>query len=206
MLFPLIVILTGSSYGLFAQKRISKSLLDPRVSSIVIEGEQCFRIDVRTADTDQVTVEAEMQGEYQSDVLVHTETLGNTLNISTAFAPSFQMPNDKLGAHKVLSIDLRVTLPHYQRVSLSAGTCQVQTAGRYRTLKVSMNDGGCKLNHTAEQTEVRTRTAPILAKVKSGTVNAESRYGIVAVDAIPVGGPHFRLWSNRGDIRVMRKP
>jgi hypothetical protein len=187
------------------QKRVRKTLLDPAVQSVVIDGAQCFHISLETAETREVLVEAEMEGEYQSEVMVITETLGNTLRISTGFAPSFQMPNDKLGAHKVLSVRLRVVLPRHQRVSLVAGSCRVETTGVFRDLKVQIAEGGCLLAHTAEHTEVTTASAPITAQIGQGVVEAHSRYGQVFLEAIPPGDPEFVLRSTRGDIRVSRR-
>ncbi len=192
--------------GLQGQKRVQKTLLDPSVQSVVIDGSQCFQISLETADTREVLVEAEMEGEYQSEVMVATETLGNTLRISTGFVPSFKIPNDKLSAHKVLSIKLRVVLPQYQRVSLAAGSCRVETTGTFRDLKIHITEGGCLLAHMAEHTEVTTASAPITALIGRGMVEAHSRYGQVQLEPIPPGDPEFVFRSTRGNIRVSRRP
>lgn len=192
--------------SLQGQKRVQKTLLDPSVESVVVDGSQCFQIILETADTREVLVESEMEGEYQSEVMVVTETLGNTLRISTGFVPSFQIPNDKLSAHKVLSVKLRVVLPQYQRVSLAAGSCRVETSGIFRDLKIHIAEGGCLLAHMAEHTEVTTASAPITALIGSGMVEAHSRYGQVQLEPIPPGDPEFVFRSTRGDIRVSRRP
>lgn len=195
-----------STACLQGQKRVQKTLLDPSVESVVIDGSQCFQISLETAQTREVVVEAEMEGEYQSEVMVVTETLGNTLRISTGFVPGFQVPNDKLSAHKVLSVKLRVILPLHQRVSLAAGSCRVETAGIFRDLKIHIAEGGCRLAHVAERTEVTTASAPITALIGRGVVEAHSRYGQVQMEPIPPGDPEFVLRSTRGDIRVSRLP
>lgn len=192
--------------GLQGQKRVQKTLLEPTVESVVIDGAQCFHISLETADTQEVWVEAEIDGEYQNEVLVYTETLGNTLQIGTGFTPGFQMPNDKLGAHKTLSVKLRVVLPSHQRVALAAGSCRVETKGNFRDLKIHITGGGCLLEHTAEHTEVTTASAPITAQIGLGMVQAHSRYGRVALETIPSGPSEFIFSSTSGDIRVSRKP
>jgi len=195
-----------SAAGLQGQKRVQKTLLDPSVESVVVDGSQCFQISLETAQTREVIVEAEMEGEYQSEVMVVTETLGNTLRISTGFVPGFEVPNDKLSAHKVLSVKLRVVLPRYQRVSLAAGSCRVETSGTFRDLKIHIAEGGCLLAHVAERTEVTTASAPITALIGRGVVEAHSRYGKVQLENIPPGDPEFVFRSTRGDIRVSRLP
>lgn len=192
--------------GLSAQKRVSKELLDPVVESIVVEGEQCYRILLETADTREVHIAAEMEGEYQEALLIQSEVLGNTLRISTGFAPDFELPNDKLGAHKVFSVDLRIVLPRYQRVTLFAGNGQVAVRGRYRTFKARMDGGNIRLEHLAERTDIRTRTAGIDAQISHGTITADSRYGRVEIGDVPAGGPSYQLQSNQGNIRVHTRP
>ena len=191
------------SFTLSAQKRISKQLLDPLVSAILVEGEQCFRIVLETADTREVRVEAEMQGEYQDALLIQTEMLGSTLRISTGFSPHFDLPNDKLGAHKVFSVDLRVILPSHQRVTLFAGTCQVATFGKYQSLKARIDGGSFQMEHMAESTEVHTRSAEIRARLQSGDIKAVSRHGEVEMGAVPTGEPFYFLESNQGNIQVL---
>ncbi len=193
------------SANLWAQKRVSKQLLDPQVTSILVEGEQCFRVVLETGDTREVRVEAAMEGEYENALLVQTEVLGSTLRISTGFSPDFDLPNDKLGAHKVFSVDLRVILPSYQQVTLYAGQCEVRTYGRYRSLKARSDGGTIQLEHEAEHTEVQTHSAEIEAHVRAGSVEAISRYGKVELGEVPNGASEYLLESIRGNIRVRPK-
>ncbi len=205
-LLGLTVALLLAATGARGQVSISKTLLDPEVHAIVIDGQQCFDIRLETAPTREVTVEARMEGEYETDVLVRTERMGNTLFIGTGPAPGFHFPNDKLGAHKVVSVKLRVIMPEHQMVSVHAGQCQVRTSGIYRELTVRINDGGCRLEHRAERTDVRTLTAAITARVEDGSIEASSRYGEVHIDPVPAGTPQVLLQTTRGDIRVIHIP
>jgi hypothetical protein len=188
----------------YSQKKVVKTLLSPDISSIRIDGQQCFSIELKTADVPEVVVEAMMEGEYQRQVLLLAEKQANTLVISTGFSPDFELPNDKLGAHKVLSIRLEVTVPNYQNVDVYAGSSSVVTTGQYQNLSITLNDGQCKLGHTAENTQVRTQSAKITATVAKGIIAAKSRYGRVEVANIPAGDSRFTLNSTEGDILVKR--
>lgn len=192
--------------GAFSQKRVTKTLLNPGISAITIDCELCYRVVLETADTREITVEARMDGEYGKELLVGFREAGNTLYLETRFSPEFRFPNDKLGAHKVVSVSIKVTLPQDQQVLLTSRTCEVSTTGRYRDLRIVFNDGLCELSHTAEHTEVRTGAAPISAHLDSGVVEAESRYGKVSLEPIPKGDHHLKLYSARGDISVINNP
>lgn len=70
--------------AVLAQKRVVKTLLEPEIRDIAIDGSQCFAISLETAPTNRVTVEASMEGEYQSEVVVQVENAGSTLKIGRA--------------------------------------------------------------------------------------------------------------------------
>ena len=205
MRFPFLLLafmLLSPASVLQAQKRVTKTLLSPSVRSISIASELSFEIFMETADTQEVSVEAQMEGEYRTDLVILFKEVGRTLFITPQFSPEFELPNDKLGAHKVVSIQLRVVLPDDQNVVLSAATCQVFTKGRYRDLKIVFNDGTCQLGHSGENTEVRTGSASISAMLRSGVVEASSRYGEVLLEPIPGGDHHLKLYTTRGNIIV----
>ncbi|MGB5654480.1 MAG: hypothetical protein WBM56_11675, partial [Robiginitalea sp.] len=196
----LFMTLAGSC--LFGQKQVTKTLLNPEINAISIDGALAYEVELITEGSQEVSVEARMEGEYGSDLMVLFKESGTTLFIETRFGPNFKMPNDKLGAHKVISVKLKVTLPEYQNVFLSGASCQINTSGVFRNLDIVFNDGGCDLYHQAENTEVTTGSGPITAYLKSGVVDAQSKYGTVLLEPIPVGSHHLKLYSTRGDISV----
>ncbi|MCO5724459.1 hypothetical protein [Robiginitalea marina] len=186
----------------YPQKVLTKTLLNPGISSISINGDLCYEVILETEDTQEVTVEARMEGEYGKDLLVLFREVGSTLFVTTRFGPEFELPNDKLGAHKVISVRMKVTVPRGESVMLNAQTCQVVTSGHYQDLKIAFNDGSCHLGHTALNSEVRTASAPIYANICRGDVDARSAYGEVFLQPIPSGDHHLHLLSNSGNITV----
>ena len=204
-LFFLPFLFFGTQQG-YGQKQVTKTLVNPEITAINIDGNLSYRVILETADTKEVSVEARMDGEYQKELLVNFREEGKTLYLETSFSPEFRFPNDKLGAHKVVSVSMKVTLPQDQQILLTAGSCEVSASGRYRNLKIVFNDGLCDLSHSAENTEVRTGKAPIVARLHSGVVEAESRYGEVHLEKIPEGDHHLKLYSTQGDISVNYTP
>jgi len=196
----LFLVLTGGC--LFGQKQVTKTLLNPEIQSINIDGSLAYEVELLTEDSQEVSVEARMEGEYGSDLMVLFRESGTTLFIETRFGPNFKMPNDKLGAHKVVSVRLKITLPENENVFLSGVSCQVITSGVFRDLGIVFNDGGCDLSHRAQNTEVTTGSAPITAHLRSGVVDAQSKYGTVLLEPIPAGNHHLKLYSTRGDIVI----
>lgn len=198
--FLLLMSLPGGC--LFGQKQVTRTWVNPEIKAIHIDGTLAYEVELLTAPSREVSVEARMEGEYGPDVLVLFKESGTTLFIETRLGPNFKMPNDKLGAHKVISVRLKVTLPERQNVYLSGASCQVFTSGVFRNLDIVFNDGGCDLSHQADHTEVITGSAPITAHLKSGVIKAESKYGVVLLETIPAGDHQWKLYSTHGDISV----
>jgi hypothetical protein len=198
----LAVSLFGFTGELVGQNRLSKTLLNTGIRSISIDASLCYRIVLETGNDDEVSVDAQMDGEYGNDLVVLFREEGSTLFIEPRFRPEFQLPDDKLGAHKVVSISMRIGLPPNQNVMLTGSTCDIQTSGRFRDLGIVINDGSCQLGHSAENTKVRTGSASIRATVGKGVVEARSGFGEVSLDPIPQGDHHMQLMSTRGNISV----
>ena len=201
--FPgFLLFLALGSGTLYGQKQVTKPLINSGIRAISIDVTRAYEIQLLTGEAQEVMVEARMEGEYSSDLLVLFKESGSTLFIETPFSPNFEMPNDKLSAHKVISVKLKIILPEYQNVFLNASSCQVSTSGVFRNLDIVLNDGGCNLTHKAENTEVTTGSAPINAHLESGVIEADSKYGKVLMEPIPIGDHHLKLYSTRGDISV----
>ena len=84
------------SFGLLgAQKVIKKSVHNPGTSSILIDADDCFKVEITTTLSKEIVVEALIDGEYKNDLLVKIEEDGPSINISTGFQPDFIKPNDK---------------------------------------------------------------------------------------------------------------
>ncbi|PHQ60235.1 MAG: hypothetical protein COC08_07625 [Maribacter sp.] len=193
-----------SSQGVQSQKIIKKSILNPSTSFIQIDLANCFKINLETRDTNEILVEAIIDGEYKEDLVLNIKEEGSTILISTGFQPSFVPPNDKLSAHKVVSISLKVFLPKYKKVQLYGTNCNVFASGAYRNLKVSLNDGQCTLFRVSESVEVITQSGNIFVNSSGATITANSKYGTVQREQLPSGGNQFKLNTTTGNIHIRK--
>ncbi len=197
-------------FGLFflvqvqGQKLVKKAFIGPRTQSIQIDSRYCYQIDLQTARTKEVLVEASIEGEYSKDLLVSLEEQGTTVLISTGFHPNFINPNDKLSAHKVISIALHITVPQYKSVSVFGTNSNVQVKGKYQNLDVKLSDGRCELDNVSETVEVTTQKGDIWLSADRGTILAESTYGQVENDQIPNGHNQYTLKTVEGNIHLRK--
>jgi len=193
-----------STLGLFAQKEVTKTVLDPRVSTLQIDGTHCFEVLLDTSNSlgNTIVLEGKMDGEYSPDLQMNTSTQGSTMFINAGFRPVFELPNDKLGAHKVVSISLKVLVPSGKNVNVMGTSTMVSAHGQYGKLNITLSDGNCFLDHVAQETKVHTQSGSIGLVASAGHIEAHSKYGQVDKNPIPPGEDRFYLNSVTGDIHL----
>lgn len=190
--------------NLYGQKEIQKALLDSDIEFIQINADFCYQVTLQTAKNKEVYVEALMEGEYAKDLLLTLEEKGTTMLIGTGFHPNFANPNDKLSAHKVISIALEITVPEYSNVSLFGTNSNVDIEGSYENLEVKLANGTCRLNNVTDYVEVRTQKGDILVRASQGNFKTESTYGHVVKEEIPMGDNQYILSSVEGTIQLKK--
>jgi len=186
--------------NLHAQKLVRKAFIDPRTETIQIDAQYCCRIDLKTRFSNEIEVSASMEGEYAKDLLISIEQSGTTAMIRADFQPLFINPNDKLSAHKVVSIALKISVPEYKNVDVFGTNTNLYATGKYENLNITLSDGRCNLENVSEYVEVTTQKGDILLTAPSGNIMAESVYGKVKRGTIPFGYNQFVLKTIEGDI------
>lgn len=189
---------------LYGQKKIKKALIDHTTSLIQIDTDNCYNVEIRTSDSHEIVVEAVIDGEYKNDLVIRIEEKGIGALISAGFQPNFLNPNDKLSAHKTISISLKISLPEQKNVQVFGTNGNVDITGMYRDLKVTLDDGRCILNQVTESVEIITQSGEIIMYGESGVINAKSKYGKIVKDSIPTGNDHFNLSTTTGNILIRK--
>lgn len=187
-----------------SQKLVKKALVNAQTEYIQIDSEFCYQVNLYTSKVKEVIVEASIEGEYAKDLIVSIEEQGINMEISAKFQPNFTNPNDKLSAHKVISIALDVTLPEHKNVHVFGTNSNLNASGNYKKLKVKLSDGRCSLENVSETVEVTTQKGDILLTTPSGNISAKSTYGKIFSEDIPDGDNQFTLNTIEGEIHLKK--
>ncbi len=190
--------------NLSGQKITKKSIVNANTNRIQIDTENCFRLELQTGISDEVVVEALIDGEYKNDLLLSIREEGKTLHIGAGFQPSFNNPNDKLSAHKVVSISLKVMLPQFKEVQVFGTNCNVTAKGKYEKLNITLADGDCHLGEVSRFADVKTQSGNISAKISKASIDAVSKYGTVEKDNVPNGPVELHLSTITGNIVIKK--
>lgn len=200
----LVVILLFACCFVQAQKTVKKTIIDPKTSFIQIDAENCFEVILETSNSTDLMVDAAMDGEYNPNLLVNVKQEGATIFVSAGFQPNFIVPNDKLSAHKVVSIALHIKLPNYINAKVYGTNCNVSASGRYHSLDITLSDGRCELINVGEKCVVKTQSGDILVSSKKATITASTTYGKIIEESIPAGNDIFKLQTVTGDIYLKK--
>ena len=177
-------------------------MLNDNISLININTENCFEVVLETGKGNDIFVEAKIEGEYQNDLSVLINEKGSSVFISAGFNPDFKNPNDKLSAHKFVSISLRITLPQYQNVRLYGKSSNLNASGNYENLNITLSDGFCRLSSIKGNTTAKTLSGNIYLNSDKILVKAKSKYGQVKIGKSTKGNNIFDLSSTTGNILV----
>ncbi len=187
-----------------AQKTVHKLILADHVDVIQINTANCFSVRIQTSKGKEVTVNAEIEGEYSKDLDLKMATNGNTLDVAAGFTPNFENPNDKLSAHKVVSIALTISIPNWKKVDVYGTNSRVSVTGMYTELNVSLSDGDCNLTGVIGDIHAKTQSGTINLNAEQANIFATSKYGQVSSNPIPTGNSEFILESVTGNIQLSK--
>lgn len=184
------------------QKLVSKVIANPENQYIFVDTKNCFEVTLKTWSEKKLEVKATIEGEYVKDLVVKIEEKGKDVFVSAGFLPNFINPNDKLSAHKVVSIALDISIPDNTNIQIFGTNTNIMASGNYKDLKVTLSDGHCSLKNILANAEVKTQKGNITLTTESGKILANSQYGKVGTHNIPVGTAKYSLSSVEGNIRL----
>lgn len=190
------------SQNALGQKVIKKSIIHPGISFISIDANNCYSVSLVTRKGEEMSMIAQIDGEYNPDLQINIKEEGSAMLISAGFRPNFVIPNDKLSAHKVVSIALQLTLPELKSVSLFGTSANVSVFGDYRDLRISLNNGQCLLTGVSEFVEVNTQSGDIEVRDRAADIVASSKFGKVRKNGMPPGNHQYILTTITGNIRL----
>ena len=124
-----------------------------------------FEIDTHQEGFIQTELTAE--GEYSDMFNLAILESEESYDISLSKNPLYANFNDKLSAHKVLAITLRISVPSKIALDIDGLNSIVYTKGDYRELNVFLNEGVCHLHHNSIKSKIITAKADMYLEMSS---------------------------------------
>ncbi|SIP97742.1 hypothetical protein SAMN05421797_101216 [Maribacter ulvicola] len=174
------------------------------IDLVQVDAANCFHVEVQSHKGNEIHIEAVMEGEYSQNLELGVSTKGATLFVETDFAPNFSKPNDKLSAHKVVSILLKLKMPNYKRLIVFGTNSRVEIEGGYQDLQVVLADGACLLKNVRSNATIKSQSGNIKVISKSARISAVSKFGTVSSNPIPPGVATYQLETITGNIDLSK--
>lgn len=187
-----------------AQKTSTKSFSSKGISTLVIDGNSVFKIVVETAKTKNISIFSEVRGENNQHVVLFTDIKDKKLHISSTFHPMFVANNDKLSAHKLISIELKLIIPENMSLLISSDIALVFLSGNYKYVDAELINGSFNAEKFYGNLLVNTIHGDIKLETNWAQVEVSTKHGSVKKEALKPGEHQISLNSINGNITVKK--
>ena len=188
------------------QKLLEETFYDKDIEGLYIKSDEIFEIHLSASSSDHITIGTRIEGETFESSLLKTRVENNILKIETGKTPGFEPFNDKLSAHKVLSIVLYIELPEDMNIDIFSTLASVDAQGRFGQVQINLGRGGCRLVdfHFRESATINTLTGTINVEVDTADIHAQSRNGSIVIPLGFTEGFPLVLKTIHGNILVSK--
>ncbi|WGD36005.1 hypothetical protein [Olleya sp. YS] len=173
----LTILLFLMSASLCAQKNTEKSWSASNINTLSIAGDNIFKIKVSNNVTNIISLKVKIEGEYAEQLVIVDSVTEDKITISSSFQPLFKNDNDKLSAHKVLSVEYEITVPKHVKLDIKSDIASVQISGQYPFVFIELNQGNCDLKQFVGDATINTIEGHITVETNNAKVEAFTKTG-----------------------------
>lgn len=203
LIFIVIFLFFGNHYC-GAQKIIQKEFYLEAIHKLSIIDDGIYKIEIQSSEESTIKIELHISGEHSESVIIEEKIIKGILSLKTGFAPFFKLKNDKLAAHKVMAIEMKLIIPETIFVEIKSKLASVEIKGKINALAVVLENGNCSLSNFLGNAHLKTKAGNItvhaqnnvsgIATSKSGTVeNSLPKERKFQVEAESINGDIYLL-------------
>ena len=195
----LFFLLSGIGFG---QKQMQYRIPSEELKGIYIDSDEVFQIRVQASKIQEFKITAEVEGETFESVLVDPKQENDLWRIYIKRSIGFKAFDDKLAAHKVISIVLNIEIPENKELWVRSSLASLWAEGTFKYLNVNLMSGYCNLINYLGDGVINTLRGSIYIETSNAQVEAISRSGNNETENKSDGKYHLKLKSVDGNIRV----
>ena len=144
------------------------------------------------------------EGEHSENLVIIDSINQGVLRLSTDFHPLFKADNDKLSAHKVLSVELQLSIPKPIDLNIKSDIAQTKIEGHFPNVFIELKTGNCTLDPFLGNATINTINGTINIKTNNAKTIAKSKTGIVDVKQFKLALYQLNLQTVNGNINVSK--
>jgi hypothetical protein len=187
-----------------AQHITQKTFSKEAISTININGEYVFKITVNAKPVSKITVHSRVEGENNENIVLVTEVKNSNLFIAVKKQPLFVDANDKLSAHKVISVEINVVIPEHVSMRINLYESDLIVTGNYKDISVNSDSGNCFFNAFYGDAKIYTRDGNIAVQTNKANITATSKNGYIKQEEIDSGNHEIVIKTINGNVTVSK--
>lgn len=192
------------SFQLSAQKIVEQIINNPLIKTIVISDDSIFKIKIHTTLSNTIKLQSKIEGEYTKDLFVSTKVKNDSLVISSHFQPYYKDKNDKLSAHKVISIELVLKVPEKLNIYFKSSIASAEIDGNYKSIVAELSQGNTSITNFNGDAIINSINGNIKIETNYATINAMSKTGIIEKEALLPGKSLIKVNTINGNISITK--
>lgn len=175
------LILLFSISTAFGQKLVQKQWDAQGIKRVEVMSDSIFRIEVKSVEGHEIRVQAAIEGELFENLMLDGLNKEGVLSLKVGLTPFFEAKNDKLAAHKVVSVALSIQMPSNLTLAVSSKLADLYVEGPLDHVQAALYNGDLQLRDYSGTADLRTTHGAIdvvaygpvyaMAKSKNGLVN-----------------------------------
>lgn len=187
-----------------AQKQTEKQWNALQIEKVDINGEGIFKINIKNSESNTIDLLVKFEGEHSENLVIIDSVSHGVLKLSTDFQPLFKADNDKLSAHKVLSVELQLSIPKHIDLNIKSDIAQTKIEGQFPNVFIELKTGNCTLDPFFGSATINTISGNINIKTNNAKTIAKSKTGIVDVKQFKLALYQLNLQTVNGNINVSK--
>ncbi len=190
----------------YSQKDLSRTYFAEGVENILIDGNGVHTLKIHASNVEYISVNVHLEGETSEEIVIREQIQGNQLSLGFGSWPLAKAYNDKLSAHKIISVEVLITIPENLFVSIASNTAGVYAKGTFRSLHIDIEDKNCAVHTFNGDATLKTNVGNIMVLIDNNTTvaEAETTYGTVKTNLGATGIFTIFAESVHGDITLQQ--
>ena len=191
------------SISVKSQSSFNKSIDASDLTEVFIILDNTFEVEVTNTSENKIIVNAISEGEYQNDILINAKRKENSLTILDDIQPFSENHNDKLSAHKMIALKVKIQIPQHLNLTITSRLASLELNARIKSLFIELNSGDCTLRNFMGNATINTLGGDIIVYTGNAVINASTKSGIITSEKI-FGEHQIELKSITGNISVYK--
>ncbi|MCA0131466.1 DUF4097 family beta strand repeat-containing protein [Winogradskyella alexanderae] len=184
------------------QNTVIKNIDAETISTISIDGNQIFDIDITTSNTNYISCKSVVDGEYENMFQVISNINGASLELKLEQYQYTIINDDKRNAHKVVAVKLILDIPENINLSIVSDIANIKLKGNFDSVNVRLEEGFCNLSGQVKEGIIQTINGDIIVTTDNAEIYAQSNKGKITLFPFKIFRSKLNLKSIKGNINV----